>query len=88
MRRRAFGMVTLAGIHLQGADLEAACAAGEEAIALAARLKSGRSRENLRDLYRRLEPYRADPAAQDLGARLEAALFPHAPHPPPRREGV
>jgi hypothetical protein len=45
---------------IEQGELEEACSLGRQAIALVGRLKSRRSTNHLKDLTRRLEPYRQE----------------------------
>lgn len=71
-RRRAIGLVVLATAQVQQREVEQACHTGARAVELLATLRSNRGAEYLEDFQQRLEPYRAEPAVREFGARLEA----------------
>jgi len=58
VRSRVFCRVVLATARLALGEVEQACALGAEAAQQAARLRSARAHEYVRDFERRLEPYR------------------------------
>ncbi len=58
VRSRLFCRVVLATARLALGEVEQACALGAEAAQQAARLRSARAHEYVRDFERRLEPYR------------------------------
>ncbi|MEU8524431.1 MULTISPECIES: transcriptional regulator [Streptomyces] len=70
-RRRAIGLVLLASAQVQQREVEHACHTGTRALELLGTLRSSRGAEYLDDLQQRLEPYAAEPAVREFGARLE-----------------
>ena len=70
-RRRAIGLVLLAAAQVQRREVEQACHTGTRALELLGTLRSSRGSEYLEDLQVRLEPYAAEPAVREFGARLE-----------------
>ncbi len=70
-RRRAIGMVLLAGAQVQQREIEAACHTGTQAVELLGGLRSDRGAEYLEDLQLRLEPYREEPVVREFSARME-----------------
>jgi hypothetical protein len=74
VRRRAYGTVQLAAIHLLRRDAAEACALGLDALALTGRLRSRRSREHLRDLQRRLLPYARERMVREFNEQVELTL--------------
>jgi hypothetical protein len=70
-RRRAIGFVLLATAQLQQREVEQACQTGTRAVELLGTLRSSRGAEYLDDLQQRMEPYGAEPAVREFGARLE-----------------
>ncbi|HEY5836514.1 transcriptional regulator [Streptomyces sp.] len=70
-RRRAIDLLLLADAQVQQRDLEQACHTGLQAVTLLTGLRSQRGTEYLEDFCRRLEPYAAEPAVREFGARLE-----------------
>ncbi|MFJ8671203.1 transcriptional regulator [Streptomyces sp. NPDC093589] len=70
-RRRAIGLVLLAGAQVQQREIEQACHTGTQAVELLSGLRSDRGAEYLEDFQLRLEPYRDEPVVREFGARLE-----------------
>jgi hypothetical protein len=56
------------------ADVEAACAEGDEALGLVTKLRSVRGSEQLAGFVRDLEPYRSHPVVRDFTERAGEAL--------------
>ena len=84
-RGRTFNVILLANAHLQQRDLDAACAAGDEALDLATGLHSARTIRYMRDLRRRMTPYGKEPAVREFQSRAHE-LSP-ASDPRPVRNG-
>ena len=72
-RRRAIGLVLLAGAQVQQREIEQACHTGTQAVELLSGLRSDRGAEYLEDFQLRLEPYRDEPVVREFGARTGAA---------------
>lgn len=70
-RRRALGLLLLAQAQVQQREVEQACHTGAQAVELLASLRSHRGAEYLDDLRMRLQPYAAESAVREFGARLE-----------------
>ncbi|WP_407550410.1 transcriptional regulator [Streptomyces sp. Pv4-95] len=70
-RRRAIGLVLLAGAQVQQREIEQACHTGSRAVELLSTLRSNRGVEYLEDLQLRLEPYRDEPVVREFSARME-----------------
>ncbi|MFG2892013.1 transcriptional regulator [Streptomyces sp. NPDC048248] len=70
-RRRAIGLVLLAGAQVQQREIEQACHTGSQAVELLSTLRSNRGAEYLEDLQLRLEPYRDEPVVREFSARME-----------------
>ena len=70
-RRRAIGLVLLAGAQVQQREIEQACHTGSRAVELLSTLRSNRGAEYLEDLQLRLEPYRDEPVVREFSARME-----------------
>ncbi|MFF9195616.1 transcriptional regulator [Streptomyces sp. NPDC014779] len=70
-RRRAIGLALLAAAQVQAREVEQACHTGARALDLIGTLRSSRGVEYLGDLRERLEPYAAEPAVREFGARLD-----------------
>ncbi|GFH36882.1 transcriptional regulator [Streptomyces pacificus] len=70
-RRRGIGLVLLATARLQQREVEEACRTGTRAIELLGTLRSSRGTGYLDDLHQRLEPFAAEPAVREFGARLQ-----------------
>ncbi|KAF4405111.1 transcriptional regulator [Streptomyces lycii] len=70
-RRRAIGLVLLATAQLEQREVEEACHTGTRAVELLTGLRSNRGAEYLEDFRQRLEPYAAEPAVREFGARAE-----------------
>ncbi len=73
-RSRVFCQTVLATGHIQRRDLDAACAAGGEAVEAASRLRSTRALEYLRDFRGRLAPYQGDPRVRAFEAKAVSLL--------------
>ncbi|GAA3165439.1 MULTISPECIES: hypothetical protein [Streptomyces] len=71
VRRRAIGMVLLAGAQVQQREVEQGCHTATEAAELLGELRSHRGVEYLDDFRQRVEPYRDEPVVREFGARLE-----------------
>jgi len=89
-RSRAFGHLTLAGIHAEQGDLDQACAVGHEVLRATVALGSARVVHQLHDLRALLRPHRSTPAvghflahaADELrGRTVLAAAFGDGPPP-------
>ena len=76
LRSKAFMHTVLATARLEPghADVEAACAEGDEALSLVTKLRSVRSSEQLAGFVRGLEPYRSHPVVRDFTERAGEAL--------------
>ncbi|MFI7101104.1 transcriptional regulator [Streptomyces sp. NPDC050161] len=70
-RRRAIGLVLLAGSQVQQREVELACQTATRAVELLGGLRSHRGTEYLDEFQQRLEPYRDEPVVREFGARLE-----------------
>ncbi|MFH8568801.1 transcriptional regulator [Streptomyces sp. NPDC017993] len=70
-RRRAIGLVLLAGAQVQQREIEQACHTGSQAVELLSTLRSNRGAEYLEDLQLRLGPYRDEPVVREFSARME-----------------
>ena len=68
-RGRTFNILLLANAHLQQHDLDAACATGNQALDLAAGLRSARTIRYMRDLRRRMSAFSKQPNVRDFHAR-------------------
>ncbi|GAU64887.1 putative regulatory protein [Streptomyces sp. NBRC 110611] len=71
VRRRAIGLLLLAGAQVQQREVEHACHTGTQAVELLSGLRSDRGTEYLEDFQLRLEPYRDEPVVREFGARLD-----------------
>ncbi|WP_165970044.1 hypothetical protein [Nonomuraea terrae] len=69
VRGRMFNLSLLAAGLLQCGEVEEACTAAADALALAGELQSVRSRSYAADLRRRLEPYREERPVRELRER-------------------
>lgn len=74
LRSRGLRLVVAAVAELEAGDLEAACAVGAQAMDVAERISSARSREYVRDLLLRLEPHKAQPRVAELAERAQALV--------------
>ncbi|WP_405408780.1 transcriptional regulator [Streptomyces decoyicus] len=70
-RRRAIGLLLLAGAQAQQREVEQACHTGTQAVQLLSGLRSDRGAEYLEDFQLRLEPFRDEPVVREFSARLE-----------------
>lgn len=70
-RRRAIGLLLLAGAQAQQREIERACHTGTRASELLGQLRSERGVEYLEDFRRRLEPYAEEPVVREFAARCE-----------------
>ncbi|UGY92042.1 transcriptional regulator [Streptomyces gobiensis] len=70
-RRRAIGLLLLAGAQVQQREVDQACHTGTKAVQLLGGLRSERGREYLADFRHRLEPYAQEPMVREFTARLE-----------------
>ncbi len=68
VRGRSFNLALLASAHAGQGDVEAACAVGQEALALTRQLDSARAVEYLSDVAQRLTPYSGEPAVDEFAA--------------------
>ncbi len=84
-RGRTFNVLLLANAHLQKRDLDAACAAGNQALNLAAGLRSARTVRYMRDLRRHMSGFSDQPGVREFQARAHD-LMP-ASDPRPLRNG-
>jgi len=73
-RGRAFNVVLLANAHLQQADLEGACAAGDQALDLGSGLQSTRTIRYIRDFRRRLGRFKDSTIVDDFQARAHELI--------------
>ncbi|MBT2457503.1 hypothetical protein [Streptomyces sp. ISL-86] len=71
-RSRVFGQITLATIRTRQGELEAACAVGRELLGACGTLGSVRITQQLGELARVLEPYRAERVVAEFLDCLEA----------------
>ncbi|MGW1836785.1 transcriptional regulator [Streptomyces sp. NPDC002067] len=71
VRRRAIGMVLLAGAQVQQREVEQGCHTATEAAELLGELRSQRGVEYLDDFRQRVEPYRDEPVVREFSTRLE-----------------
>jgi hypothetical protein len=74
VRSRLFCRVVLATARLALGEVEQACALGAEAAQQAARLRSARAHEYVRDFERRLEPYRDAAPVRTYRERVAALV--------------
>jgi hypothetical protein len=74
VRGRTFNVVLLANAQLQQQDLDAACAAGNQAIDLGSGLQSARTIKYIRDLRRRMSKFNTEPVVSDFQARAHELL--------------
>ena len=86
-RGRVFNLVLLASAQTQAGQVDQAAATGILALSGACTLSSARTRHYMRDLARRLAPYRLVPevAAFRDHARALLSSRPAAPAPPSTR---
>ncbi|MER0482089.1 transcriptional regulator [Streptomyces sp. Edi2] len=70
-RRRAIGLLLLAGAQAQQREVEQACHTGTQAVELLSGLRSDRGAEYLEDFQLRLEPFRDEPVVREFSSRLE-----------------
>lgn len=75
MRSYGIRLTIVSSAHLQAGRLDEAIACGHDSIDVLARVSSTRSAEYLRDLLRRLEPWRAETAVQDFRQRAAQAAL-------------
>ena len=80
-RGRTFNVLLLANAHLQQRNLDEACAAGSQALDLAAGLNSARAIRYTRDLRRRMTPFSKQPSVGEFQALAHELL----PASDPRR---
>ena len=80
-RGRTFNVILLANAHLQQRNLDEACAAGRQALDLAAGLNSARAIRYTRDLRRRMTPFGKQPSVREFQALAHELL----PASDPRR---
>jgi tetratricopeptide (TPR) repeat protein len=74
IRSHSLRLVVSAVAELESGDLDAACAVGSQAMDVAERISSARSREYVKDLLLRLEPHRGEPQVAALAARARALV--------------
>lgn len=74
VRSHGLRLVVSAVAELESGDLDAACAAGTRALEVAGKISSARTREYVRDLLHRLEPYGDDPQVVELRERARPLL--------------
>jgi tetratricopeptide (TPR) repeat protein len=84
VRGRAFNLSLLAAAHAAQDEPERACAVGQQALDLTARLTSARSVWYVRDVVRRLRPRADVPAVRDFAAEVRERLPAAAGHTAPR----
>jgi hypothetical protein len=82
VRRRAVDTVLVATAYAQEREVEAACAAGTEAIDLLSQLRSHRGVEYLHDLDRRLDPFQENTAVRGFRERLNRLAVRQSSAPP------
>ena len=80
-RGRTFNVLLLANAHLQQRDLDAACAAGNQALDLAAGLRSARTVRYMRDLRRRMAGFSDQPDVREFHARAHDLMPASDPRP-------
>lgn len=71
-RSRSLTLIWLATVHALDGDLDVASAVGEEAIALAAALRSPRTRQRLNSLSAAARRYSGNADARDIADRVDA----------------
>ena len=74
VRSHGLRLFVSAMAEAEAGDLDAAVAAGERAVAVAGRISSQRSREYVRELLRRLEPFQEERRVQELTERARLVL--------------
>ena len=80
-RGRTFNVLLLANAHLQQRDLDAACATGNQALDLAAGLRSARTIRYMRDLRRRMSAFGNQPNVREFQARAHDLMPASDPRP-------
>ncbi|WP_066363986.1 hypothetical protein [Herbidospora mongoliensis] len=73
-RGRAFNQILLAVAHVQQGRIDQACAEGRTAVELVSGLNSHRAVGNLKDLFRRLHPYRETAEVRELTDHVNVTL--------------
>jgi hypothetical protein len=66
VRSHGLRLVVAAVAELESGNLDAACAAGTRAVAVAGRISSARTTDYVRDLLHRLEPYENEQVVKEL----------------------
>jgi hypothetical protein len=74
VRSHGLRLVVSAVAELESGNLDAACEAGTLAVEVAGRISSARTREYVRDLLQRLEPYGNEPRVAELRERARPLL--------------
>lgn len=74
VRSHGLRLVVSAVAELESGNLDAACAAGTQAVEVAGRISSARTTEYVRDLLHRLEPYGDEPRVAELRERARPLL--------------
>ncbi|MBU7597618.1 sporulation protein [Streptomyces sp. P38-E01] len=74
VRSHGLRLVVSAVAELESGDLDAACAAGARALEVAGKISSARTREYVRDLLQRLEPYGDNPQVMELREQARPLL--------------
>ncbi|MCH0543314.1 sporulation protein [Streptomyces sp. MUM 203J] len=74
VRSHGLRLVVSAVAELESGNLDAACAAGVRAVEVAGRISSARTKEYVRDLLNRLEPYGDEPRVAELRERARPLL--------------
>lgn len=74
VRSHGLRLVVSAVAELESGNLDAACAAGTRAVEVAGRISSARTKEYVRDLLHRLEPYGDEPRVAELRERARPLL--------------
>lgn len=74
VRSHGLRLVVSAMAELDAGELDAAVAQGARAVEVAGRISSQRTREYVREMMRRLEPYRGERMVEELAERARAVL--------------
>jgi hypothetical protein len=80
-RGRTFNVLLLANAYLQQRDLDAACAAGNQALDLAAGLRSARTIRYMRDLRRRMSAFGKQSTVREFQGRAHDLMPSSDPRP-------
>jgi hypothetical protein len=80
-RGRTFNVLLLANAQLQQRDLDAACVTGNQALDLAAELRSARTIRYTRDLRRRMSAFGEQPNVREFQARAHDLMPASDPRP-------